>query len=233
MTDDVLAAFQASLKASARRKAEQAAADREALWVRVTASLSTEWERVALTGNLPGINAALDTLVRLHKTRKLFRLRQKELALIASEAEAISNATAAIGARIAMAVAAVSAAEDREVPERASAMLDAAADLRRSIDGMIRAIADFADAVPTQEGSPVVLSEIIAGPTGKPFHDFAEVARDAWRTAGLSIGGNGVEDQGFGLFLDAVHLEVMGRKIPGRAALLADLRNTWPRPRIR
>lgn len=186
-----------------------------------------------LTGNLSVINSALDTFIKLHKTRKLFRLRQKELSVIASEAEAISSATTAIAAKIAMAVMAVSAAEDRDVPERARAMLDAAADLRRSLDGMILAIADFAEAVPTQEGSPVVLSEIIAGPTGKPFRDFAEIARDAWRAAGLSIGGNGVEDQGFGLFLDAVHLEVVGRKIPGRAALLADLRNTWPRPRIR
>lgn len=233
MTDDALAALRSSLKASARLQAEQAAADRKALWERLTASLPTEWERVAHTGNLPQIDAALNRFMVLCRTRKLFRLRQKELSLIKSAAEDIASATAALGARTAMAVWAVSSTEDCALSERASAMLDAAADAQRSIDGVILAIADFADVLPRQQGAPVVLSDIIAGPTGKPFHDFAEIARDAWRTAGLSIGGNGVEDQGFGLFLDAVHLHVVGRKIPGRATLLAALRNTWPSPRIR
>lgn len=215
MTDDVLAALQASQKASARRQAKRSTANREALWGRVTASLPAEWERVVLTGNLPVINAALNTLINLRRARKLFRLRQKELSDIASDAEALSDAADAIGAKIAMAFVAVSAAEDREISERASAMLDAAADLQRSLEGLILAIAHFAEVVPTQEGAPVVLSEVISGKTGKPFQDFAAVARDAWRAAGLSIGGNGIKDQGFGLFLDAVHLEVVGRKIPG------------------
>lgn len=233
MTDEVIAAFQACLKANTKHKAELTKAEREAFWLKVTVSLPAEWEQLTLAGSRPTLDEALNKFINRQRTRELFQMSQGELSDIASDAESLSKSTEKIGQKIGLALAAVSTAVDREVPRRAEAMLDAMVDLHRSLDGLLLAIAHFEELLPKQSGGPVLLTEKMSGPVGQPFRSFAEVAREAWRSAGLSVGGNGVPDQGFGDFLDAVHVEVLARKIPGRNAMLAELRKTWPGPRIR
>lgn len=58
----------------------------------------------------------------------------------------------------------------------------------------------------------------------KPIVEFGEGMLPIFRRAGLPLGGNGSRDKAFATFLDTVCHHVTGAKIPGRVALLAELR---------
>lgn len=89
----------------------------------------------------------------------------------------------------------------------------------------------FQDAIPAQGGGP---GKITAQSRRKAFPAFAEIVRDLWMQAGLSLGGNGKSDDGFGDFLLAVYNAWSGesrKQLPNGAKLLAALRDDWPRPK--
>lgn len=145
----------------------------------------------------------------------------------------VSETVRALGKDAALMLASLAPAENQNIRKSADLMLDAAAAATIHVDNLVFAAEDLRDVLPVQEGGKGLLSDQLAGNTGRFFREFAEVARDVWLSAGLTIGGNGVPDQGYGAFLDAVHGEVFGRTIPSRTKLMSALRNTWPGPRIR
>lgn len=232
MSDDAIKDLRSDLRRSADQQALLKHSEREAFWDRVTCSFKSDWDRVKASGGQDVLDLAVDDLCRKARTRKLFRLSQKAVSGIAANAEDLSRDAASLGREIGLAVAALSVAEDYKIPAIANEMLDAATEVSQGLERLLQAIALLEDVLPTQSGGPQVLSEKVSGNAGSFFMDFAEAAREVWRSAGLSIGGNAVADDGYSEFLDQVHMELFNREIPGRGALLADLRNTWPKPRF-
>lgn len=232
MIDDAIQDFRTAMQRAVAQQALRLHSEREAFWDRVSSCFKIEWEKVRASGGQDVLDLAVDELCRKARTRKLFRLSQRAVSGFAANAEDLSRGAVSLGNEIGLAVAALSVAEDREIPNIANEMLDAATEVSRGLERLLKAIALLEGLLPTQSGGPQLLSDKVSGNSGRFFRDFAEAAREVWRSAGLSIGGNAVADDGYSEFLDRVHMELFNKEIPGRGALLADLRNTWPKPRF-
>jgi hypothetical protein len=207
--------------------------DRIMLWQRLTVSIQGDWQKIEQAGLDLALEASLDLLMGRVKTAEIFRATQGDCAAIVTDAEELSSDVNRICEMVALVTGSMVHANDPDILKRSRAILHAATDLRECLDRFQLAATDFRDGFPLQPGGRGVLSDQLTGGMSGRFREFAEITRTVWRKAGLSIGGNGVPDQGFTKFLDAVHNEVFGRSIPGRSALLAALRNSWPKPRIR
>lgn len=96
--------------------------------------------------------------------------------------------------------------------------------------GKLKTIADtVAQLVPDQEGGT---GKFTAQYSHSDAETIGECAARAWRGAGLSLGGNALEDDGFAEFFRALHYELTYvEKIPNEATILAGLRG-FPSPRI-
>lgn len=83
------------------------------------------------------------------------------------------------------------------------------------------AMADEIEALPTKAGGRGAYTEKLRE---KPVNVFGVAMVRLFRKAGIPCGGNGSKDRAFEEFLNFAHHEVAGGNIPGKAALLAELR---------
>lgn len=121
-------------------------------------------------------------------------------------------------------------AADVELSRAAFVVFARAASASHAADELLDALERFREAVPAKGGGRGKLS---AQARRKALHLFAEEIRDLWTRRGLSLGGNGQPNDGFGDFLLAVYNAVTRESresLPNGAALLARLRNDWPGP---
>lgn len=203
------------------------------LWAKLTASIPQAWEKIEQEGVHFVLDEALSLLQCQVESAETFTLSQSEVAAIVNNAAKVTYEVCDLATSVAAATTSVVHARDPSVAEEAHAMWLAAHDAVQTLSKFMLAAKKFQDALPSQSGGRGVLSTKVTGGALERFREFAQTARSVWQKADLSIGGNGSPDEGFATFLDAVHLEVFGRQIPARGAFIADLRNTWPKQRVR
>ena len=87
------------------------------------------------------------------------------------------------------------------------------------------------EATPDQAGGRMALT---AGLRGNDPTAIGKLAGEAWRLAGLPLGGPGKSDEGFRVFFRELYRATRGEThIPGEGALLAEIRNSLPVKRFR
>lgn len=231
INNGAIAELKAALAASAKEAAAAKLEAREVFWEKVSQGLPNEWAAIEASGGRAGLDLGLEALLIQTQTQRRFQISQSTMASIANETESLCLSGHRLGADIGLAVVALSGAKEQNIRDAAKAALDAAGDLMEALKKFQLSIGGLNDLLPDQKGGRGQLSDQVSGGHTEFFKLFAEVTRQVWREAGLSIGGNGAVDQGFAAFLDAVHLELFGGPMRGRGAMLAKLR-TWPKPRF-
>lgn len=222
--DQIADALRRHLTARSSKTDAEHRAERRALWARLTTALPAEWAQVEKAGGTTTLDDAFDRLNRRILFSDLFERRQPEMRRFREQSQENVSAVETLGMEAFAIFGSIAATNDPRVLGRGADLVEAAIGLVRAAEAFAMAARELVDELPDQGGGKGALSRQLQGGRNAPFIAFAEAARGAWRSAGLTIGGNGVVDQGYSAFLDAVHAEVFGRDIPGRREVLSSLR---------